>query len=574
MNKILCLICKNSISVAKEYNLKRHYDTNHKTNYDQYVAKLREDKLSELKSILQKQQSVFTKCVEDNTAAVKVSYILSHLIASRSKPFTEGEFISECLIKAAEVLCPAQIKKFKSVSLSRNTVASRIDEIAENLRNQHNTTISTFQAYSIAIDESTDIRNIAQLAVFIRGCDVNLKISEELLEIIPMHNTTTGADIFDALMEVLKKYKLPLEKFVCLATDGAPTMTGITKGVVARLKETCKQHGNNNFEHFHCIIHQQVLCSKVLNIGHVLKIVTKIVNYIRARGLNHRQFASFLEDIECEYTDLPYYTEVRWLSSHKVLKRFFKLLDEIIIFLETENYECAELKDGQWIKDLAFSVDITSHLNQLNLKLQGKNHVVTTLFDNINAFKQKLLLWRKQIEKENLSHFESCQYLLIKSPKLKFTEYAHQIKLLETEFDRRFSDFKSCELQFRLFTSPLSIDIEIVDENLQMELIEIQCDSLLKQKCMEVGIPDFYTYLSVDRFPKMLSFVTRIMAMFGSTYLCEQLFSLMKNNKNSERSRLTDQHLSSILKIASAQYIQPNFDDLLCEKRCQISSQK
>ncbi|XP_015437082.1 PREDICTED: uncharacterized protein LOC107192369, partial [Dufourea novaeangliae] len=199
--------------VAKEYNLKRHYDTNHKTNYDQYVAKLREDKLSELKSILQKQQSVFTKCVEDNTAAVKVSYILSHLIASRSKSFTEGEFIT-----------------------------SRIDEIAENLRNQHNSTISTFQAYSIAIDESTDIRNIAQLAVFIRGCDVNLKISEELLEIIPMHNTTTGADIFDALMEVLKKYKLPLEKFVCLATDGAPTMTSITKGVVARLKETCKQH--------------------------------------------------------------------------------------------------------------------------------------------------------------------------------------------------------------------------------------------------------------------------------------------------------------------------------------------
>lgn len=29
-NKILCLICKNSISVAKEYNLKSHYDTNHK----------------------------------------------------------------------------------------------------------------------------------------------------------------------------------------------------------------------------------------------------------------------------------------------------------------------------------------------------------------------------------------------------------------------------------------------------------------------------------------------------------------------------------------------------------------
>ncbi|GFW09434.1 general transcription factor II-I repeat domain-containing protein 2 [Trichonephila clavipes] len=78
-----------------------------------------------------------------------------------------------------------------------------------------------------------------------------------------MHNTTTGADIFDALMEVVRKYKLPIDKFACLVTDGAPTMTGITKGVVARLKETCKEHGNNNFEHVYYIIHQQVLCSEV-----------------------------------------------------------------------------------------------------------------------------------------------------------------------------------------------------------------------------------------------------------------------------------------------------------------------
>ncbi|GFV00697.1 general transcription factor II-I repeat domain-containing protein 2 [Trichonephila clavipes] len=110
-------------------------------------------------------------------------------------------------------------------NLNRNTVASRVDEIAENLRDQYYKTISTFQAYSIAIDESRNTRNIAQLAIFIRGCDANLKINEEFLKAIPMHNTKTGVDIFDALMEVVNKYKLPLDKLVCLATDGAPTMT-------------------------------------------------------------------------------------------------------------------------------------------------------------------------------------------------------------------------------------------------------------------------------------------------------------------------------------------------------------
>jgi hypothetical protein len=39
-------------------------------------------------------------------------------------------------------------------------------------------------------------------------------------------------------------------------------------------------------------------------------------------------------------------------------------------------------------------------------------------------------------------------------------------------------------------------------------------------------------YLSVDWFPRCYRLLTRILTMFGRTYLCEQLFPLMKNNKN------------------------------------------
>ena len=316
------------------------------------------------------------------------------------------------------------------------------------------------------------------------------------------------------------------------------------------------------------------MCSKYLNIRHVLKNVTKIVNYIRARGLNHRQFIQFMQDIDSEYTDVPYYTEIRWLSSHKVLRRFFELRNEIAIFLKSKNYECEILNNDRWIKDLAFAVDITNHLNQLNLKLQGKNLVITNLYDNIKAFKYKLLLWEKQLQEENLSHFDCCKSLLQKLPDLNFSEYSHQINSLRIEFERRFLDFSTCENQFQIFTSPFSVDVETVDKNLQLELIEMQCDSVLKQKFTEVGVPKFYNYLSINQFPNILLLAKRVLAMFGSTYLCEQLFSILKNNKTPERSRLTDQHVQSILKIATTNEIEPNFEDLVKEKRCQASSKQ
>ncbi|KAL3279120.1 hypothetical protein HHI36_016634 [Cryptolaemus montrouzieri] len=41
---------------------------------------------------------------------------------------------------------------------------------------------------------------------------------------------------------------------------------------------------------FHCIIQQQVLCSKVLNTEEIMGIATKIVNSIRARSLQRRLF--------------------------------------------------------------------------------------------------------------------------------------------------------------------------------------------------------------------------------------------------------------------------------------------
>ncbi|UYV69004.1 GTF2IRD2 [Cordylochernes scorpioides] len=190
--------------------------------------------------------------------------------------------------------------------------------------------------------------------------------------------------------------------------------------------------------------------------------------------------------------------------------------------------------------------DITKHLSDLNLKLQGKDQIITNMCDQVNAFKCKLVLWEKQLKNEDLMHFPTCNmYKSSLGETASYQKYAEKVLSLRNEFETRFSDFKSLEGKFTLFSSIFSINIESVPNHMQMEVIDIQCDSDLKGKFIEVGVSEFYKYLPA-RFENTRKLAYEIMSMFGSTYRCEQLFSLMKGNKSPIRSRITDVHLGQL----------------------------
>ncbi|KAJ8391904.1 hypothetical protein AAFF_G00083750 [Aldrovandia affinis] len=233
----------------------------------------------------------------------------------------------------------------------------------------------------------------------------------------------------------------------------------------------------------HCIIHQEALCAKAVQLSDVMNTVVKTVNTIRARGLNHRQFQAFLSDVEAEYGDLLYHSQVRWLSRGAVLHRFYSLRSEIDEFLKEKNQPLHELSDPLWLADLAFLVDLIDHLNTLNKSLQGKEQLVTQLYAHMKAFCVKLRLFETQLRNFNLAHFpmlsENKSAFPTTNLSAKKEKYVSVNTSLKTEFSRRFQDFSNIEKEIRLFSTPFLMNAEEVEESLQLELIEMQCDDSL-----------------------------------------------------------------------------------------------
>ena len=136
-----------------------------------------------------------------------------------------------------------------------------------------------------------------------------------------LKDTVTGKDLYSTVINSLIRSGLSLDKLASFTTDGAPSVTGKHSGLVQLMNDKIKEHFPlHNTLPFHCIIHQESLCKSSLKLKHFMDPVVHAVNAIRACTLKHRQFQSFLEDIEADFIDVLYHTNVRWLKYRKSTK--------------------------------------------------------------------------------------------------------------------------------------------------------------------------------------------------------------------------------------------------------------
>ena len=139
--------------------------------------------------------------------------------------------------------------------------------------------------YSIAIDESIDNTDSAQILVFIRAITEDFYCFEELLCLCTLKDRTRGIDILNAFKEKCNEAKLSFANLVSVCTDGAPAMIGVREGFIGLLKKELLHP--ESLIVFHCILHQRNLAAKSAIVGDTFNKVLEIVYFIRVNSTRH-----------------------------------------------------------------------------------------------------------------------------------------------------------------------------------------------------------------------------------------------------------------------------------------------
>ena len=146
-------------------------------------------------SSIRSQQASLKKHLVKTDTCTRVSYLIAETLAKKGKPLSDGELIKECIIIAFNEYCPEKVNLVKETCLSHQTIGRRINDLGEDIEGKLKDYLSTCDHYSLALYESTDQGDTAQLVIFIRGIDENLNVPEEMLDLCHMKGTTTGRDI-------------------------------------------------------------------------------------------------------------------------------------------------------------------------------------------------------------------------------------------------------------------------------------------------------------------------------------------------------------------------------------------
>jgi hypothetical protein len=207
------------------------------------------------------------------------------------------------------------------------------------------------RVFSVLMDETTDVARREQVSIFVRYVedkpDGSCDIKERLLSIVDTTDCT-GKGLTDLLVGVLEKNDLDIDNIVGQGCDCGSNMTGINKGVQARIME---QNPAALFTHCYCHSLNRALINSVSNKDNsqardFFGTVELLYAFVEGSALRHAYFIECQQRINGTALHLKGLSETRWNCRAVSLKRLMEpgVLSAVV---ETLEYVASTTSDGK-----------------------------------------------------------------------------------------------------------------------------------------------------------------------------------------------------------------------------------
>ena len=156
------------------------------------------------------------------------------------------------------------------------------------------------------------------------------------------------------------------------------------------------------------------------------------------------------------------------------------------------------------------------------------------------------------------------------------TRYASLLETLKESFVTWFHDLqmKRPKITFLVDLSNFETDYSkapLVSDEAASELKQIDlCKEDNLKPALREEITEFWKNVPMEKYPNIKQAALKELSMFGSTYICEAVFSTLNHVKSRHQSVLTNTHVKELLQVATTKY-KPDLKKIVKEKECQNS---
>lgn len=281
----------------------------------------------------------------------------------------------------------------KSVKCSRtkatDLVNSKIGPFAQDLLAD----ILKNNFFSIIIDETTDISTTKCLVIVVRYfSQTEKKVIDSFFGLIELSLATADA-IFQAVINIFKRFDIPITNIIGFSSDNASVMMGHLNGVKAKFMEILP-----NIFVMGCLSHSLHLCASkaCASLPNEIEDFSRnIYNYFAHSAKRQHEFKEFQQFVEAEPHKLLRPCQTRWLSLEAVVNRILEQWDALIVYFQHESlvdnvYGAREILDR--LSDVVFKLyflflqNILKIVSKMNLEFQSESPRIHKLMPTITMY--------------------------------------------------------------------------------------------------------------------------------------------------------------------------------------------